>query len=70
MTKMDTIDYTRKRLGSKVEGRTIARCPKCGRKGQRTIYKDSDQNFIHVAHKEMGFWAVTDNCFIKAEAAH
>lgn len=66
------IDFTKYRKGKKTRGsRVIAICPKCGRKGERTIYKDDSEGFNHKARLVMGlFLSVYDHCFIKKGARH
>lgn len=53
---MKRIDYTKMRLGSivrrweyngKICSTKIALCPKCGRKGERTVYGDKSINYTH-----------------------
>lgn len=63
------IDYTHKRLHSKTDrGLRIEVCPKCGRKGERIVYRDGA---VHYAHKgEVGMWgmiSIDDHCMIPAK---
>lgn len=64
------VDYTRKRLHSKLlNGRRIETCPKCGRKGERAIYNNGEQDYAHKGYIEMGFVTITDHCYISKPAA-
>jgi len=43
------IDFTKMRLGSKVNGRRIVKCAKCGKKGRLTQYSKGGQDIAHYA---------------------
>lgn len=64
MAKM--IDYTKYRKGSRPNGRIIDYCPKCKRKGEKTIYKNGAMIYVHQA-KIMMFVEVTDYCHFRPE---
>lgn len=58
------MDYTKMRLGTKTRGsRKIARCPKCGRKGESVTYKDGDGYVIHQVTGTV-MPTVTDGCYV------
>ncbi len=57
----DLIDLTTFPLHSKPLGRSpIETCPECGRKGERSGYRDGSQNFTHLVRYETIFWMVKD----------
>lgn len=63
-----TVDYTKMRKGSRPDGRRkIEVCPKCGRKGLISRYKDGKGMTTHKGHKEFIFFMVDDSCFLSPE---
>lgn len=60
------IDFTKFRKGSKPHGRLIDYCPKCGRKGEKTVYRNGETLYAHKASLDFGFVTVKDSCSIKA----
>ncbi len=64
---MKQIDFTKFRKGSKPNGRPIDYCPRCGRKGEKTIYTDGETNYTHAAESRGFFLLVTDSCYFIAD---
>lgn len=78
-TKSNIVDFTKMRKGTKTDRGTIDYCPKCGRKGQKTVYEQGFRNpkypsgfapgfteFNHKAKIVMGFLLIDDHCHIAA----
>lgn len=64
-------DYTTMRLGKKVGGRKIERCPRCGRKGLVTRYDATDKRpplgrADHKGWSDGLLFHVEDRCFLSA----
>lgn len=68
------VDFTQKRKGSKAHGRIVDVCPKCGRKGQKTIYDPRNgkemTNYVHKGYIDdiFGFMHVTEHCTVVVDA--
>jgi hypothetical protein len=64
---MESIDFGAFKIKSKPRGRPIVKCPKCGRKGEQSTYRNGSKLIIHSG--ELGEFAlhVRDSCFIPAE---
>ena len=61
----NAIDFTQFRKGSKPNGRPIDYCPRCGRRGEKTVYRDGDIRFTHIAHVAMNSFLVIDElCWV------
>lgn len=65
----DVLDMTTWPLNSKPDGRVIALCPRCGRKGERSRYKDRSEDYTHTKQYQTIFWMVRESCHIKPEEA-
>ena len=68
----DRIDLTTFPLGSMPlgDGRRIARCEKCGRKGERSTYagiKHRTAHYTHLTEFQTFFWFVRDSCTVQLE---
>lgn len=60
------IDFTKFRKGSRPFGRVIDRCPKCGKKGQKTFYpRIGEYMFAHKGQEQMGCLSIEEYCTIK-----
>jgi hypothetical protein len=61
---MTQIDYTKIKVNPAAK---IIKCPKCGRNGELTKYKDGTGNIIHLKVLETTVfpaWNVKDSCFL------
>jgi len=68
MTQATLVDFTKFRKGSKPRGRVIEYCPKCGRKGERTAYRDGMIFFNHAGRVVTGPFPgmeITDGCVVE-----
>lgn len=66
----DVLDMSTWPLGSKPDGRVIARCPKCGKKGERSFYpKSGATSYTHVKQFQTIFWMVRESCDVSATPA-
>jgi len=67
MKQPNSIDYTTKRKGTKLEGSVIDYCPKCGRKGLRVEYLDGMVIFEHQKRFSGFAWEITDSHIIPSQ---
>lgn len=59
----ELIDYTKRRLGSiQADGRKISKCPKCGRKGTVSHYKDGSGMCAHSVKDCSIMLLIVDKC--------
>lgn len=65
----DVIDMTTWPLGSKPDGRVIAVCPKCGRKGEKSTYRGAVETYTHTKQFQTIFWMVRESCTINYREA-
>lgn len=62
-----TVDYTKARLGSRPGTAKIARCPKCGRKGEFVLYDNASWRCFHKGRAVALGIIITDGCYGKGE---
>lgn len=64
--RLDPVDCTTKRLGSRFNGRKIERCPRCGRKGAASHYRDGASAYGHKGHVCAIGVSWEEHCYIAA----